>query len=69
MSSLPADACVNCNRTDAQVPLGAWRYRGEQLWICPDCMPAFIHQRDTIMTRMESSSANRSAAQTGDTDA
>lgn len=49
MNDHSADACIGCQRTEAQVPLGLWRYRGEQLWVCPDCMPAFIHKRGTIM--------------------
>lgn len=36
--------CFNCARADSDIPLIAWRYRGEALWTCSECMPLLIHK-------------------------
>jgi hypothetical protein len=51
--------CLNCARTEAQIPLLVWRYQGRELWICPDCLPILIHQREQLMAKWPS--ANKSA--------
>ncbi len=37
-------ACLNCNRTDEQVPLFALTFKGEIKHICPQCLPTLIHK-------------------------
>lgn len=44
--------CINCERTEAQAPLSTWSFQGRQLRVCPECMPVFIHHRDTLMTKL-----------------
>ena len=36
--------CLNCNRTDEQVPLLALTFKGETKHICPQCLPTLIHK-------------------------
>ena len=36
--------CFNCARAESEIPLIAWRYRGEALWTCSECMPMLIHK-------------------------
>ncbi len=36
--------CLVCERSSAEVPLIALRYRGEALWICPQHLPILIHK-------------------------
>ena len=43
MADKVVPACLLCERTDAQTPLVALRYRGEALWICPQHLPVLIH--------------------------
>ncbi len=46
-----AQGCFNCDKTDEQVPLIAWRHRGHALSICADCLPLLIHKRDQLMAK------------------
>ena len=52
----PKASCLNCDRTETEVPLVTWRYQGRELWICPDCMPAFIHERDKVLVKWQAPS-------------
>ena len=36
--------CLNCNRTDEQVPLIGLTFKGEGKHICPQCLPTLIHK-------------------------
>jgi hypothetical protein len=36
--------CLYCERDSDQVPLLALKYRGEELWICPQHLPILIHK-------------------------
>ena len=36
--------CLNCDRTEAIVPLVSLRYDGDQAWICSQCLPVLIHK-------------------------
>ncbi len=49
MTTTQAVRCFNCERGDGEVPLLDWRYQGQALWICPDCLPALIHKRGEIL--------------------
>ncbi|HHB90089.1 MAG TPA: hypothetical protein ENK60_02135 [Anaerolineae bacterium] len=35
--------CLNCQRTEDQIPLISLRYDGKSAWICSQCMPVLIH--------------------------
>jgi hypothetical protein len=37
-------SCLNCNRTDEQIPLIALTFQGRTLHICPQCLPNLIHK-------------------------
>jgi hypothetical protein len=36
--------CLNCGRTDQQVPLLSLTFKGEPQRICPQCLPILIHK-------------------------
>jgi hypothetical protein len=36
-------ACLNCNQTEAQIPLVSLQYMGETEYICSQCCPMLIH--------------------------
>ncbi len=38
-----ASACLVCRRNSAEVPLISFRYRGSDLFICPQHLPLLIH--------------------------
>jgi len=35
--------CLNCDEGEDTMPLISIRYLGEQIWICPRCLPTLIH--------------------------
>ena len=35
--------CLVCGRPSAEVPLIAFRFKGSDLWICPQHLPVLIH--------------------------
>jgi hypothetical protein len=37
-------ACLNCNRTEGQIPLLTLTFKGETKYICPQCLPVLIHK-------------------------
>jgi len=36
--------CLNCNRTDEQIPLISMFFNGAEKFICPQCLPTLIHK-------------------------
>lgn len=36
--------CLNCGRTDNQIPLVNMVFKGETKYICPQCLPTLIHK-------------------------
>jgi hypothetical protein len=37
------EKCIQCERSSEEVPLIAMRFRGENVWICPQHLPILIH--------------------------
>lgn len=35
--------CLNCNRSEQEVPLITLQYRGEQVFLCSQCFPTLLH--------------------------
>ncbi len=40
--------CLNCNRTEGQVPLLAMQFQGKAIHICPQCLPLLIHKPENL---------------------
>ncbi len=36
--------CLNCNRTDEQIPLLTLSFKSEPKYICAQCFPILIHK-------------------------
>jgi hypothetical protein len=36
-------ACLNCHRTEQEIPLVTLQYQGKQDYICSQCFPILIH--------------------------
>jgi hypothetical protein len=36
--------CLNCEKSEQQVPLLQMVYQGEEIHICPQCLPVLIHK-------------------------
>ncbi len=38
-----SNRCLNCERTEDQIPLVNLRYQGQLAFICSQCLPVLIH--------------------------
>lgn len=45
-------ACLNCNRTDEQVPLLTLTFKGEAKHICAQCLPILIHKIHLLVDKL-----------------
>ena len=37
------NACLNCQKTEKEIPLITLQYLGQQVYICSQCFPTLIH--------------------------
>jgi hypothetical protein len=44
--------CINCEKTEEQVPLLHMCYRGEEVYICPQCLPVLIHKPEKLAAKL-----------------
>lgn len=44
--------CLACERNSDQIPLLAFQYQGQTLWICPEHLPILIHQPAKLADRL-----------------
>ncbi len=52
MTQLELTHCLNCERTENQIPLVALRYAGGQAWICSQCLPTLIHKPQQLVGKL-----------------
>lgn len=45
--------CLNCNRSENEVPLVSLRAAGNPAWICPQCMPILIHHPERMAGKLK----------------
>jgi hypothetical protein len=44
--------CLNCERTENQIPLVSLRYAGSEAWICSQCLPTLIHKPHNLAGKL-----------------
>ncbi|MFZ5879052.1 MAG: hypothetical protein ACOY0R_06765 [Chloroflexota bacterium] len=44
--------CLNCDRTEEQVPLLTLAIQGETKHICPQCLPLLIHKPQVLAEKL-----------------
>jgi hypothetical protein len=44
--------CFNCGNDEQQTPLISLRFQGEGWYICPQCMPALIHNPQRLAGKL-----------------
>ena len=37
-------ACLNCGQTEQERPLLTIKFQGNEIYICPQCLPVLIHK-------------------------
>jgi hypothetical protein len=45
--------CLNCGKTENELPLVQLTYSGNQSWICPQCLPVLIHHIDQLKEKLK----------------
>jgi hypothetical protein len=43
MTDTATATCLVCQKPSAEVPLISFRFKGSDLWICPQHLPVLIH--------------------------
>jgi hypothetical protein len=44
--------CVNCERSEKEIPLISMAYRETTYFICPQCLPVLIHKPQTLAGKL-----------------
>ncbi len=44
--------CLNCGRSEQEIPLLTLDYRGQALRICPQCLPLLIHKPERLIGKL-----------------
>ncbi len=44
--------CLNCGRSEQEIPLVALRYQGQTVHLCPQCFPIMIHQPQKLVGKL-----------------
>jgi hypothetical protein len=52
MSEQNKKTCLNCERTDEQIPLLQMSFKNEAKYICPQCLPILIHKTHTLAEKL-----------------
>lgn len=52
MSQTQLHTCLNCDRSETEIPLVTLRHAGEQAWICSQCLPVLIHHPQKLAGKL-----------------
>lgn len=52
MNNIQTLTCLNCERSETQVPLVNLRYAGSKAWICSQCLPVLIHHPERLAGKL-----------------
>jgi hypothetical protein len=44
--------CLNCDRSEMEVPLVSLHYVGQPNWVCTQCLPILIHHPYELVGRL-----------------
>ncbi len=42
-------ACINCDRTEADIPLLRLQFRDDGFWLCSGCLPTLLHRPEKLV--------------------
>lgn len=45
--------CLNCNRSEQEIPLVTLQYQGDRRYICSQCFPMLIHSPARLEGKLE----------------
>ena len=52
MNEQKEKTCINCERTDVQIPLITLTFKGDAKYICAQCLPVLIHKTHTLAEKL-----------------
>ncbi len=53
MNQIPAtQPCFNCQRSEGDIPVLVWHFRGETITVCCECVPNLIHHWPQVAARL-----------------
>jgi hypothetical protein len=44
--------CLNCGKTENEKPLLVMKFKGQEIYICPQCLPVLIHKPATLAEKI-----------------
>jgi len=44
--------CLNCNASESEKPLLTIKFQGDEIYICPQCLPILIHKPATLANKL-----------------
>ena len=44
--------CLNCNASENEKPLMAMKFQGNEIYICPQCLPILIHKPANLAEKL-----------------
>ncbi len=45
--------CLNCQRSENEIPLVNLTYSGRQEWVCSQCLPLLIHHIEKLKDKLD----------------
>lgn len=51
MGTQTTKTCVNCNRSEEKTPLLVLTFKGEEKFICAQCLPLLIHKTHLLVEK------------------
>lgn len=45
-------ACLNCNANEQEKPLLTIKFQGDEIYICPQCLPVLIHKTHLLAEKL-----------------
>lgn len=45
-------ACLNCGKTEQEKPLLTIKFQGNEIYICPQCLPVLIHKPASLAGKL-----------------
>jgi hypothetical protein len=55
--------CLNCKRTEEQIPLLVVQFQSQTIHICPQCLPLLIHKPEKLSAKLPGMDITRPAEQ------
>jgi len=46
------NTCLNCKKTEQEIPLLRMRYQQADVFICPQCLPVLIHKPANLREKL-----------------